>query len=81
MPSKSKLKCWVWLKGSSRQDCARWESGWVGIPSDLGGIRIEHPDYVSCRVPDWRVSWEEPADLKVAPKIPDDTQWKLIPTG
>ncbi|MGB1622195.1 MAG: hypothetical protein ACPHAS_05950 [Synechococcus sp.] len=52
----------------------------MGSPSDLGGIRIEHFEYVPCRVPEWRVSWDEPDDLTAPPQIPSDAQWKLFPT-
>ncbi len=52
----------------------------MGTPSVLGGIRIEHFEYVACRVPEWRVRWEEPDDLSAPPEIPDNSQWKLFPT-
>ena len=37
-------------------------------------------DYVACRVADWRVVFEEPADINVGPVIPEDAKWKLVPT-
>ena len=46
----------------------------------LGGIRIERSDYVPCRVADWRVAFSEPAEMKAAPKIPENAQWKLVLT-
>ena len=49
------------------------------MPSPLGGVRIENFDYVPCRVPEWRVAWKKPMDLKVGPEIPEDAQWKLFP--
>ena len=52
----------------------------MGAASPRGGIRIEHDDYVPCRVPGWRVSWEQPEELCVPPEIPDGAQWKLFPT-
>ena len=52
----------------------------MGTTSPLGGVRIEHFDYVPCRVPEWRVRWDEPFDLGCPPEIPDDAQWKLFPT-
>jgi len=52
----------------------------MGTPSALGGVRIEHFDYVPCRVPEWRVRWDEPSDLGSPPEIPDNAQWKLFPT-
>ena len=51
-----------------------------GDASALGGVRIEHFDYVPCRVPEWRVRWDEPSDLGSPPEIPDNAQWKLFPT-
>ena len=51
------------------------------MPSALGGVRTEHFDYVACRVPEWRVAWKEPADLKEGPEIPEGAEWKLFPTG
>ena len=44
----------------------------------LVGVRIEHVDDVACRVPEWRVAWKEPEDLKVGPEIPENAQWKLF---
>ena len=73
-----KEKCWVWFRGALN-DGSRWVSGWYGSTARLGGVRIEHFDYVACRVPEWRVSWKEPEDLKVGPEIPEDAQWKLFP--
>ena len=52
----------------------------MGASSSRGGIRIEHYDYVPCRVPGWRVSWEQPEDLSAPLEIPDGVQWKLFPT-
>jgi hypothetical protein len=46
----------------------------------MGGVRIEHFDYVACRVPEWRVTFKEPADLNTPPEIPEGELWKLFPT-
>ena len=59
--------------------CTHWVSGCHGSPSRLGGVRIENFDYVACRVPEWRVVWEVPMDLKKSPEIPEDAQWELFP--
>ena len=72
-------RCWVWFRGGLNED-SHWVSGWYGAPSTLGGIRIEKSDYVPCRVADWRVVFEEPADMKVGPEVPEGAQWKLVPT-
>ena len=53
----------------------------VGAPSVLGGVRIEKADYVPCRVADWRVTFHEPADMKIGPEMPADAKWhRLVPT-
>ena len=37
-------------------------------------------DYVPCRVADWRVTFHEPADMKIGPEMPADAQWgRLVP--
>ena len=46
----------------------------------IGGIRIEHHEYVPCRVPEWRVLFAEPADMEASPSIPEGELWKLYPT-
>ena len=52
---------------------------WYGSVAHPGGIRCEHYDYVPCRLPQWRVSWEEPKDLKAPPEIPEGAEWKHWP--
>jgi hypothetical protein len=56
-----------------------WKAGFYGAPSILGGIRIESPDFVPCRVPEWRVLFKEPKNMKQTPNIPTG-DWKLFPT-
>ena len=73
-------RCWVWFKGDPLKTEGSWKGGWYGAPSVIGGVRIEHHDYVPCRVPEWRVVFSEPADLLVPPSVPDDAEWKLYPT-
>ena len=46
----------------------------------IGGVRIEHHDYVPCRVPEWRVVFSETADLLAPPSVPDEGESKLSPT-
>ena len=75
----AKAKCWLWFRGGL-SDGSSWKGGWFGTPSPLGGVRVENFDYVACRVPEWRVAWEEPKDLNEAPSIPENAQWKLFPT-
>ncbi len=71
-----KESVWVWFKGNEKG--GYWLGGFLGTTSTEGGILIERPDFVSCRVPEWRISIDEPDDKKVGPKIPEDTLWKLI---
>ena len=59
---------WIWFRVAFN-DGSRWVSGWYGMPFVLGGVRIENVDDVTYRVPEWRVAWEEPNDLKLLPFI------------
>ena len=74
------VRCWVWFKGDPLKYEGCWKPGWYGAPSVLGGIRIEHFDYVPCRVPQWRVTFNEPDDMDKPPEIPKGELWKLYPT-
>ena len=58
---------------------SHWKSGWYGAPSVLGGIYMDNPNYRPCRVPEWRVAFKEPEDMKVGPEVPEDAQWMLFP--
>ena len=42
------------------------------------GILIERPDFVSCRLPKWRVRLNPPEDETKGPRIPKDAKWKYI---
>ena len=53
----------------------------TGLLGPLGGIRCEHFDHVPFRLPQWRVSWDEPKDVKASPEIPDGAEWKHWPVG
>ena len=72
-------KCWVWFRGGLNET-GSWKGGWRGGASPLGVIRIEHFNFVACRVPEWRLAWEEPEDLNAPPEIPEGAAWKLWPT-
>ena len=71
-----KVKAWVWFKGGLAD--GSWESGFSASSCDEEGILIEKPDFVSCRVPEWRISLTEPEDLKVSPIIPKAALWKYL---
>ena len=55
-----------------------WQAGYMASTSDAGGLLIQHPEFVDCRVPEWRVTTEEPTDMKKAPAIPDQPVWRLF---
>ena len=72
-----KERCWVWFKGGLSEE-GHWMPGWVASTSEQPGLLIEHPGYVSCRVPEWRVAFKEPKDLNLAPNISEAAVWKLV---
>ena len=72
-------RCWVWMKGNPLKQQGCWSPGWHASKSKLGGYKIEHPDYVTCRVPEWRVTFKEPQDIKTGPLVPEGEDWKLYP--
>lgn len=80
MPAKTttqpNARCWIWLRGGLNED-SHWRGGWYEAPSVLGGIRVEHGDYVPCRLPEWRVVFQELSDMKVGPEVPEGENWKL----
>ncbi len=69
-----KEKAWVWFKGGAKGGF--WMGGFIGSKSSDIGIIIERPDFINCRVPEWRVSFTEPKDEYIGPKIPEKTTWK-----
>ena len=78
--AKGGQKCWVRFKGNPLEtDDGKWMGGWQGSVAPLDGIRCEHYEYVPCRLPQWRVSWDEPKDLKTPPEIPEGAEWKHWP--
>ena len=72
-----KQRCWVWFRGGLSEG-GHWKPGFVGTAAPEGGIRIEHPSFVSVRVPEWRVAVQEPGDLSQAPRgMPQSGPWLL----
>ena len=71
-----KEKAWVWFKGGLKG--GSWVAGFIATKSDKEGLLIEKSDFVRCRVPEWRVRFEEPEDLYKEPKIPQKALWKYI---
>ena len=71
-----KQKAWVWFKGGLEK--GEWISGFIATSDDNEGLLIERSDYVRCRVPEWRVRFQEPEDKKEGPQIPDNPTWKIL---
>ena len=72
----NKEKVWVWFKEGSNG--GSWVRGFLAHPSEEGGLVIERSDYVTCRVPEWRISFSEPDDINSKPEIPDNAIWKYV---
>ena len=72
-----KENCWVWFKGSLKEGGA-WKRGFTYKKDGNPGVIIQNPAYVQCRVPDWRISTKEPLDKYKAPKIPENSVWKIL---
>ncbi len=70
-----KEKVWVWFRGGLQG--GSWVDGFIATTSPDGGVLIERPDFVSCKVPEWRISKTEPKDKKAGPNIPEGAIWKL----
>ena len=70
-----KKKAWIWFKGG-QSDGGSWISGFMASADEGEGIIIERADFVSCRVPEWRVRYDNPTDEKESPDIPQNPIWK-----
>ena len=68
-----KEKAWVWFKGGLSGGF--WKGGFKATRVKDDVVLIEHSDFKSCRVPEWRVCLSEPADKKTGPKIPEGAIW------
>ncbi len=71
-----KEKVWVWFKGGLQG--GEWKGGFIASSCEEEGLIIESPNYVNCKLPEWRVSLTEPEDKKLAPEIPTDGKWKIF---
>ena len=69
--------CWVWFKGAL-QETGHWKSGFTCKKDERPGVIIESPSYVTCRVPEWRISKTEPKAKNIGPNIPENAIWKII---
>ena len=72
----NKKPCWVWFKDGIDSK-GHWEGGFTFTEDEEEGILIENHNYVSCRVPVWRISTTEPSDRYCPPEIPNNPNWKL----
>ena len=70
-------KCWVWFRGNYNGK-GYWKDGFSCTFDEKPGILIESPAYVTCRVPNWRVTTKEPSDLSEGPVIPQNAIWKIL---
>ncbi len=70
-------KAWVWFKGGVNES-GSWVGGFLATNNQEEGILIERTDFVSCRVPEWRVRLEEPENETKKPTIPEKAIWKYI---
>tara|TARA_Y100001968_G_scaffold110186_1_gene99682 strand:- start:414 stop:641 length:228 start_codon:yes stop_codon:yes gene_type:complete len=68
--------CWVWFKGSLKEKGV-WKGGFKCQRDENPGFLVESPSFVSCRLPDWRIAFEEPLDASKGPSIPTNAEWKL----
>ena len=60
-------------------DGGEWRRGLFATHNaeHVGAVALLHGDFKDCVVPSWRISHEEPTDLKKGPAIPADAQWKF----
>ncbi len=71
----SKTLAWVWFKGGEKGGF--WKGGFTASDKNENGVLIEHSKFITCRVPEWRISLSEPTNISIGPNIPNDATWKL----
>ena len=69
-------KAWVWFKGGLTG--GKWVSNFIATRDEEEGVIIERPDFVRCRVPEWRVRFKEPEEESKGPQIPNNPKWKYL---
>ena len=69
-------KVWVWFKGGLKG--GYWMDGFYSKNTNEEIVSIEKPEFVSCKVPLWRISTIEPKNIREGPDIPTNTEWKYI---
>ena len=71
-----KEKAWVWFKGGLKG--GSWVAGFLASTTEEEGILVERSDFISCRLPEWRVRFSPPEDERKGPSIPKNARWKYI---
>ncbi len=71
-----KHKAWVWFKGGL--DGGSWVGGFMAseVEGEDETFLIERADFITCKVPNWRITLIEPKDQKSPPLIPNEAKWK-----
>ena len=69
--------CWVWFKGAL-QEGGTWKGGFTCKRDESPGVLIHSPSYVTCRVPEWRISTSEPVNKQKGPEIKKSAVWKIL---
>ncbi|MBA4733833.1 MAG: hypothetical protein EVB06_02280 [Synechococcus sp. MED-G133] len=73
-----KERCWVWFRGGLNE-ASRWVGGFQATTDAEPGVLIQHPGYRDARVPSWRVTTSEPADLNSPPAGLDESgPWQFF---
>ena len=71
-------RCWVWFRGGLKES-SRWVGGFQATIDADHGVLIQHPGYRDARVPAWRVTTHEPADLNAPPDGLDESgPWQFF---
>ena len=72
----NKQKAWIWFKGGLKG--GSWVAGFIASITEESEevFLIEKSDFISCRVPSWRVRLEEPNNLNQGPIVPENAVWK-----
>ena len=68
-------KAWVWFKGGING--GEWKAGFLASSCEESCLLIESSTYKSCKLPKWRVTFQEPLDINKGPEIPAGEDWKI----
>ncbi len=70
-----KESAWVWFKGGEKGGF--WKGGFIATSDENDNVLIENTNFISCKVPKWRISLSEPEDITIGPNIPINPTWKI----